>query len=700
MKRLKSLLVIFLVISWINGGDTGHLTARSKSTSKAIKALAPKYKKWITEEISYIITKWEKKVFLQLESDRERDMLIAAFWKNRDPNPLSPENEYKEEHYKRLKYANERFGKGTPGPGWRTERGRIHIILGEPHSINRYEHETEIYPTIIWFYQGLVDYGLPNAFSVVFFKEDNSGDYELYSPVKHGPHKLLVHYLDDPNDSLRAYNKLMQIEPNVAKVSMSLIEGEPIMSTRPTMTSEILISKQIVEAPIKRVNDAYAKKLLKYKKFIDVDYSVNYVASAANVRVLRDNTSGFFFVHYLVEPKKLSLEQHDNTFYGNLEVNGSVVDEQGETVYQFSKSVPIKLNPGQMENVKAKLFSFQDYFPLIPGTYHLDILIRNTVSKEFTSIERKIVIPRVTAPKMGSVVVANKIKKSPRAHKSDRPYLINGVQMRVSPRNDFTSGDTLYLFFQVFALTADQVQKGHIVYTIFKDEKPVHTSQKAIKGYPDRDNFFAEFSLSGLPAAYYSIRASVYGSPDQFLFQGEADFYISPISHLNRPWVVSATSPTNITDNLNTIAIQYANKKDFKTSLSYLERAYNLAPLSGTLALNYCRVLLQLKRYRKIKTVALPFLNTQYKNKFLSFLGFASAALGEYMEAITHFKGYLAYYGTNIKILNAVGQCYHNLGNTEEAMVAWKKSLDLFPDQEKLKAFIKGLKKSKRKTNK
>jgi len=301
---------------------------------------------------------------------------------------------------------------------------------------------------------------------------------------------------------------------------------------------------------------------------------------------------------------------------------------------------------------------------------------------------------------MGSVVIANKIKKSSRPGKDDRPFLINGMQMRVSPRNDFTGGDTLYLFFQVFGLTADQVQKGHVVYTIFKDEKPVHTSQKALNQYPDRVNFFEEFSLSGLPAAYYSVKASVYGGPDQLLVQGEADFYISPISPLNRSWVVSATSPINLPDSLNTIAIQYANKKDFKTSMSYLERAYNLAPMNANLALNYCRVLLQLKKYRKIKTVALPFLNTGYKNQFLSFLGFASASLGEYMEAITHFKAHLAYYGTNIKILNAIGQCYHNLGNTGEAMVAWKKSLELFPDQEKLRTFIKGLKKSKRRTNK
>ena len=700
MKRLKSLLVIFLVITWINTGGASPLTAKSKSASKAIKALSPKYKKWLTEEVLYIITRWEKKVFLQLESDRERDMFIAAFWKTRDPNPLTEENEYKEEHYKRFEYANEKFGKGTPTPGWRTERGRIHIILGEPHSIERYENETQIYPTIIWFYQGMINLGLPNAFSVVFFKEDNSGDYELYSPVRHGPHKLLVHYLGDSHDALQAYSELMDIQPNVAKVSMSLIEGEPIQSARPTMTSELLISKKIVEAPKKRVNDAYAKKLLRYKKFIDVDYSVNYIASEAKIKVFKDETTGFFFVHYLVEPKKLSLEQHENTLYGNLEIDGSVLDEQGKTVYQFSKTAPIKLKPETAEKVKTKLFSFQDYFPLIEGKYRLDVLIRNTVSKEFTSIERDIVIPRITAPRLGSFVIANKIKKSNKPLANDRPFLIKGMQMLASPRNDFSTGDTLYLFFQVFGLTEEQIRTGHIVYTVFKDETPVHTIQKALNQYPDSTNFLEEFSLAGLPAAYYSVRAAIYGSPKEFLFQGDANFYISPRSNLKRPWVISVTSPASIPDSLNAIAIQYANKKDFKTSLAYLEKAYNLVPTSANLALNYCRILFKLNKYRKIKTVALPFLSTEHKNKFLSFLGFASAALGEYMEAINHFKDYLTYYGTNIKVLNAIGECYHKLGNIDEAMVAWEKSLELFPDQEELKAFVRDLKKSKGKVKK
>ena len=89
-----------------------------------------RYGKWLTEEVNYIITEKETKVFLQLESDKDRDLFIDSFWKQRDPSPATPENEYKIEHYRRLQSANQTFGTAT-APGWKTEAGRNYIVFGE-----------------------------------------------------------------------------------------------------------------------------------------------------------------------------------------------------------------------------------------------------------------------------------------------------------------------------------------------------------------------------------------------------------------------------------------------------------------------------------------------------------------------------------------------------------------------------------------
>jgi GWxTD domain-containing protein len=106
-----------------------------------------KYKKWLEEEAVYIISSLEKDVFLQLVTDRERELFIEAFWKHRDPTPGTPENEFKTEHYCRISYANRYFARAVPKPGWKTDRGRMYILLGEPTDIERFIGETQIYNT-------------------------------------------------------------------------------------------------------------------------------------------------------------------------------------------------------------------------------------------------------------------------------------------------------------------------------------------------------------------------------------------------------------------------------------------------------------------------------------------------------------------------------------------------------------------------
>ena len=153
----------------------GCLTFAFAQKKKSSKDLPPTYRKWLEEEVVYIITPKEKEVFLQLETDREREIFIDAFWKQRDPDPLTPENEFRVEHYKRLAYANQFLGKEGPGAGWRSDMGRLHIILGAPQQIERYENLTEIYPVVIWFYDGMAKYGIPNSFYIMFFKPSGTG---------------------------------------------------------------------------------------------------------------------------------------------------------------------------------------------------------------------------------------------------------------------------------------------------------------------------------------------------------------------------------------------------------------------------------------------------------------------------------------------------------------------------------------------
>ncbi|MCX6575716.1 MAG: GWxTD domain-containing protein, partial [Candidatus Aminicenantes bacterium] len=212
--KLRVLSILFLVLAL-------SLVFQDMFAQKT--QLPAQYKKWLEEEVVYIITPVERDVFLKLQTDRERDLFINAFWKHRDPTPNTPDNEFKTEHYRRINYANHFYGRSSPMPGWRTARGRIYIILGEPNDIQRFEGKSGIYPTEIWFYQNKADLGLPPGFNIVFFQHGGLGDYELYSPSKDGPQALLTGFFGDPGNYLKAYQDLREIEPTVADVSLSLI---------------------------------------------------------------------------------------------------------------------------------------------------------------------------------------------------------------------------------------------------------------------------------------------------------------------------------------------------------------------------------------------------------------------------------------------------------------------------------------------
>ncbi|MEE9502785.1 MAG: GWxTD domain-containing protein [Candidatus Aminicenantaceae bacterium] len=293
--------------------------------------LPPRFKNWLEEEVNYLITPLEKEVFLQLQTDRERDLFIEAFWKQRDPTSGTQENEFKGEHYRRINYANFQFGRGVPWPGWKTGRGRIYIILGEPRGIDRYTSETQIYNTEVWFYQGLTQYGLPSGFNLIFFQKDGVREYVLYSPSADGPQALLTSYYGDQADYIQAFQTLKKINPSLAKVSFSLIPGDSSLYGHPSLASDMLI-QNIYTVPQKELKDKYAQKFLAYKDIVEVEYSTNYIDNDSSIKILQ-NPPGVYFVHYVVEIMKFSLQQYQDKFSTHFKVNGNVSDSEGKIIY-------------------------------------------------------------------------------------------------------------------------------------------------------------------------------------------------------------------------------------------------------------------------------------------------------------------------------------------------------------------------------
>ncbi|MGB9835148.1 MAG: GWxTD domain-containing protein [Candidatus Saccharicenans sp.] len=666
-----------------------------KTTRELIKNLPEKYRRWLEEEVVYIISQKEKEVFLSLENDRQRDMFIEAFWKQRDPNPNTPENEFKEEHYRRIKYANDHFGKESPEPGWKTDMGRIYIILGEPKYIEKYENLYDLYPTIIWFYEGMAEYGLPNAFNVVFYKPDSTNEYKLYSPIKDGPQKLMPHYSGDMTDYAQAFQALSQIEPNVADVSLSLIEGEPVYDLKPTISSDVLLNQKIPNAPVYKVKDTYAEKLLKYKDIIEVEYSANYIDSDTLVSVYK-SPAGVNYVHYLIEPKKLSLERNGDNYQTTIVVNGILTDLNNRQVYQFDRRIPLNLTEDQVARIKDRLMSFQDVFPIIPGRYRLSLLLKNYVSKEFTSFETTLNIPE-KGLQFSPICLANRLTRSSQYRGLNKAFLLDDLQFVPSPRNDFIPGDNLYVFFQIWDLPAELRLNGVLNYEISKDTGEIVKSfSRKISEYQEQKVFYEQVSLENWPPANYQIKVSLLDGQGNVLGSQKANFFISHLNAISRSWVMTQPLDGDASAGiLHALGLQYWNSEAYEKAAKLLESAFRKEPDNALYALDYGRLLLKRNKPQEFLAIARPFIEKQQNYDFLEPAGEALEALGRYEEAIDYYKRYLSHFGTSIKVLNSIGECYFKLGNRNEALYAWEKSLQIEPNQEKIKEKVKALREKK-----
>ena len=687
MKRQFSALILFFLslLSFI---------AFAKNSPKDLPAA---HRKWLQEEVAYIISPKEKEVFLALETDRERDLFIEAFWKQRDPTPGTAENEFKQQHYKRIEFANRTFAREATGAGWRTDMGRIYIILGPPKDIEDYDGQKDLYSTQIWTYDGDPALGLPSAFHVVFYKRNGVGDYVLYSPVKDGPQSLIPGYMGDATNVTAIFNRLMTIEPNVAQVALSLIPGsrEQFDPTTRSFASDILISVDIPAAPYKMIETAYAEKLLKYKDIIEVEYTANYIDNDALVEVIQD-PSGIYFVHYSLEPKKLSIAQYGNTFATTLDVNGMVMDAAGKAVYQFNRSLPLEFNADQVDKIKSKLFSSQDMFPLIEGSYKFSLLLKNTVSKEFTSVENELLVPNDRSLQLGPLILAYRAIPGSTAPGTLKPFLVGNIQLVPSPRNDFSrADDRLYLFFQVYGLGPELRSQGLLEFTLANEKETVLARTRPLDSTPETSGFLEEFDISQLPPATYSLKVALLDKDKNRLLEKEEFFFISHASSLPRPWVLSQVSPA-VSDPVyaNILGNQYLNKKDVDQALPLLEKAYREKADRLKYALDYARALFLREKYAQARDILLPFSGTETSHgELFGLLGSLYQKLGNFEEAVSHYKEALKRQGTNLNILNAIGECYYKLGNKAEALIAWEKSLEINPKQEEIRRIVQSVKK-------
>jgi GWxTD domain-containing protein len=669
------------------------VVALSLPRPAAAQNLTDKYRVWLEEEVAYIITPNERQVFRELASDRERDLFIEAFWRHRDPTPGTERNEFREEHYRRHAYAN-RYYRGQGRPGWKTDRGKVYIILGAPLTQRSFPGASNVYPAEVWSYQGINISGLPQEFDLLFFQKNGMGDFVLYDPAGDGPWSLLATFRGNQGDYLEAYEMLSVIEPELARTSISLIPGESVRNFPSLMSMALL--QNIDSAAFRSVEDLWARKFKEYKGLVEVDYSTNYVESGSLLQVIQDS-SGIPFVHFAIQPKNISVACGEDGVSADLSFNGILTDLRGRTVYQFEKNVPFRFSLEQYEKLRQRPFVFADLFPIVPGEYKLSVLMKNSVSKEFTTLDGTVGFPEAfPSPRLSPLLLAFNSTRLPVLPAAPKPFVVRDVQLYGDPESTFVAKDTLHIYAQVLGLSADMKAKGSLKFTIEKDGIEQASKVLPLAGNPDSLNFLEVFPLAEVLPGYYRAAVLLLGEGGRVLDRQTKDFQVSPAAAVPRPWVhaqslIEQGGRGRIDHILGRERLNLGNPQG---ALPYLERARAAEPQNREVTYDLGRALFALHRMADAWAVLEPLSDAAKDNLDLTLLlGRAELALGRSDEAVARFRIALESFGVNIHILNELGEGYARLGQRTEALAAWKKSLEVDPNQPAIRERIAALEK-------
>jgi len=385
-KRLLVLLFAFLLFSPV-------------SPAQKKEKLAKNYREWLEQDVVYIITKDERDRFLRLPTDEARDKFINDFWEVRNPVPGSTVNTYKEEFYKRIAFANARFGPGSGVEGWRTDRGRVYITLGAPQAKQVYRNAANLRPFEIWFYANSNPV-LPQAFYVLFYDRNNTGEYVIYSPYNDGPEKLTtgVEAINDPVAGLSIIQN--SVGGEVARISLSLIVGEPVDTSnpRPSLASDVMIMqlKGLAEQPSYR-DDIRRKWMMREQ------VTSSMILQGHNLDVIvfpvRDD-HGITRLDYslgLKTPSDLSVTPtKDDRLMYSLQIRVQVFDhENNKLIFVAQKDLHDEFDKDHYRDIKDKAFTFEGMLPLPPGSYRLAFQFTDWNKNVSYRTEREVVIPKI-----------------------------------------------------------------------------------------------------------------------------------------------------------------------------------------------------------------------------------------------------------------------------------------------------------------
>jgi GWxTD domain-containing protein len=503
---------------------------------KLAKESAP-YTTWLTEEVPYIITKEESDAFLRLATNEERQQYVEEFWRRRNPDPDSPENGYREEHYRRIAYANERFSSGIPG--WKTDRGRIYILWGPPDEIESHPSggtydrppeqgggSTTTYPWELWRYRHLEDIG--DNIELEFVDPSSSGEYHL--TMDPGEKDALAKVPGaglSTGEMLGLYTKAQRFT-NTNGTTLPVPIGGLSAGMDEFDNVERYFKVQRPPEHFKDLAEMVSVRILRNQ--IHMDYRFDFL------RVTHDS---------VLVPITLQVANRDLSFRGKagvqsavLNLYGRITTLSGRVVQTFEDVVSCDF-PNSLFQSSVNLSSiYQKSVPLRSGLYRLDVVIKDAQSGNVGVLDAALRVPLYEEESLdaSSLILADQIHAVPTSQIGQGSFVLDSHKVRPRINPEFSNVDKMGVFLQLYNLKLDaESHKTNVsvAYRLLKDHQQVwkqDESSEQLQQAREQITIERNLPLASLTPGRYSLEVYVIDLLTNQTVTRTADFTVKALS--------------------------------------------------------------------------------------------------------------------------------------------------------------------------
>src|SRR6266436_630586 len=510
---------------------------QKKKIKKSLKELEGPYKQWLSEDVIYIISPEERSAFLQLETNEEREQFIEQFWLRRSGNPDLPDNDFKEEHYRRIAYANEHYASGIPG--WKTDRGHMYIVWGPPDEIETHPTggtydrpmeegggSTSTYPWETWRWRYLEGMGEQNVIM------------EFVDPTSTGEYHLTM----DPSEK----DALL----HVPGAGLSQLEqmGLASKTDRFTRSDGTFLPKTLGGTPASM--NEFTRLEMFAKAFKPPEVKFKDLEALVTSRLVRDQVHFTWRTDYLkvtndtvlvpvtvqIPNNQLSFHSKEGVHSATLNIFGRVSTLSGRVVQTFEDSVSRDF-PDSLFQQSVKLQSiYQKAVPLRPGLYRLDLVIKDVQSGNVGVVNTRLAVHQYEDAKLdsSSLILADQIEHVPAKQIGAGQFVLGSSKVRPRLEGDFTTADKLGIYMQVYNLKPDDKthkSSASFQYTVKKGEQQIMQFKETgdeMKQTGDQVTIERLLPLGTLTPGKYSLEVLATDSLSKQTISRKAEFSVKP----------------------------------------------------------------------------------------------------------------------------------------------------------------------------